>query len=523
MTVSFFQQRDFIGSPLRRKVFALALPRTAFPQGLNLEISMSTAAQPAKQYRFVVYRGKHGTMTAKLGFFILLQLSFLLAFTTYFSWTGVLVCLASYVLRMFAITGFFHRYFSHRTFKMGRAMQFFAAFLGTTATQKGPLWWASHHRQHHKTSDTPDDPHNSHEGFLHSHWLWFLYRESDVVHYDSIRDLTRFPELAFLTKYYYLPPLLYGIGLYLIGGWHWTVWGYFVSTVLLSNGTYTINSLMHYYGWQNYSTGDNSRNHWIFALITLGEGWHNNHHRYQASARNGFYWYEFDITYYILRVLSFFGLISDLNPVPEKLLEEGRANCQLRKAARATGAQYAPERLLRDEIQSLGDPVGARAFLLRREVQSLNAQMAERRRHLGEEVQTLGEYVEGKRRELNAEIQQLGVQVADKAEKLKIDVDNLSQHLNQVGKELGGEINELGEQVSERWGHLRQEIQTLSEQATRKGKDLKVDMEELSDFMASTFKELGAEIEALGEQLGTRARQMMAELDELNGLLPQRA
>ena len=481
---------------------------------------MTTAT---KQYRFVLFKNRHGTITAKALIFLALQLSFLLAFTTYFSWTGVLVCAVSYAVRMFAITGFFHRYFSHRTFKMGRAMQFFAAFLGTTATQKGPLWWASHHRQHHKTSDTADDPHNSHEGFLHSHWLWFLYRESDAVHYDSIRDLTRFPELRFLNKYYYLPPVIYAVALYLVGGWHWTVWGYFVSTVLLSNGTYTINSLMHYYGRQNYLTGDNSRNHWIFAVITLGEGWHNNHHRYQASTRNGFYWYEFDITYYILRMLNFVGLVQDLNPVPEKLLEEGRANRQLRKAARATGTEYAPLRLLRDEIRSLGDQVGARAFLLKREAQAVNAQVAERRRHLGEEVHSLGEYVETKRRELDSQIQQLGTQVADRAEGLKKDLESLSLHLSENGRELRAEINELVEQVADRWGHLRTEVQNLSEHASRRGKDLRTDMDELSEFVSTTFKDLRAELEALGEDLGDRARQMTAQLDELNGLLPQRA
>ncbi|NKB71039.1 MAG: acyl-CoA desaturase [Candidatus Latescibacteria bacterium] len=286
--------------------------------------------------------------------FVLLQLSVLLVFTTYFSWTGLLVCGASYIVRMFAITGFYHRYFSHRTFRMGRTMQFVGAFLGATATQKGPLWWAGHHRQHHKTSDTEKDPHNSHEGFLHSHWLWFLYRESDGADLKVTADLARFPELRLIERFWYVPPFLLGAGLYAVGGWHWTVWGYFVSTFLLSNATYCINSLMHYWGRQQYYTGDESKNHWLLALITLGEGWHNNHHRYQAAARNGFFWYEFDPTYYMLRLLNLVGLVKGLTPVPSKILQEGRLNRRQRRLARRQGDEYIPQRILAGQLQEMG-------------------------------------------------------------------------------------------------------------------------------------------------------------------------
>jgi len=272
----------------------------------------------------ILYRTANGTITARVVFFILLQLSFLFLFTTHFSWTGVWVCVASYCIRMFAITGFYHRYFSHRTFKMGRVVQFIAAFIGTTATQKGPIWWASHHRTHHKTSDTEKDPHNSHEGFWHSHFLWFLYRENDRIDEHNCQDLLRFPELKLLDRFWYAPPIILGVSLFLVGGWHWSVWGYFVSTVFLSNATYTINSLTHYWGSQTFRTGDESRNNLLLALITFGEGWHNNHHRYQASTRNGFYWAEIDMTYLVLRVLSAFGIVSALTPVPERILEEGR-------------------------------------------------------------------------------------------------------------------------------------------------------------------------------------------------------
>lgn len=303
--------------------------------------------QARPKYR---WRTDHGTLTLNAFPFLFLQLSVLLAFTTYFSWTGVIVCLASYVIRMFAITGFYHRYFSHRTYRMGRVMQFLAAFLGATSTQKGPLWWAAHHRIHHKKSDTDADPHDSHKGFWHSHWMWFLYRENDETHTEMIPELTRFPELRLLDKYWYVPSVMLGVGLYLVGGWHWTVWGYFVSTFLLSNGTYTINSLMHYWGKQQYQTGDESRNHLLLALITLGEGWHNNHHRYQASTRNGFFWHEIDITYGILKMLSWIGLVHDLTPVPAKILEEGRYNREQMRVAKKQGTEYAPQ-LLRDVNQ----------------------------------------------------------------------------------------------------------------------------------------------------------------------------
>jgi len=279
-------------------------------------------------------------------------MSVLLVFTTHFSWTGVGICAASYAIRMFAITAFYHRYFSHRTYRMGRITQFFAAFLGATATQKGPIWWAAHHRVHHKESDTSDDPHNSHEGFWHSHWMWFLYREAEATDLESVSDLARYRELRWIGSYYFIPPVMLGFGLYAIGGWHYTVWGYFVSTFFLSNGTYTINSLMHYWGKQQYATGDESRNHLLLALITLGEGWHNNHHRYQASTRNGFFWNEIDITYGILKMMSWVGLVSDLTPVPAKILEEGRHNRDLRREARKEGRAFSPEKVSAADLVS---------------------------------------------------------------------------------------------------------------------------------------------------------------------------
>lgn len=313
---------------------------------------------PDHQSKFQ-WQTQHGTLNLTIVPFVLLQLSVLLVFTTYFSWTGVAICALSYFVRMFAITGFYHRYFSHRTYRMGRIMQFLAAFLGATATQKGALWWAAHHRVHHKESDTSSDPHNSHKGFLHSHWMWFLYTENDHTDLKSIPDLARFPELRLIDRFWYVPPTLLGVGLFAMGGWHWTVWGYFVSTFLLSNATYTINSLMHYWGKQQYFTGDESRNHWLLALITLGEGWHNNHHRYQASTRNGFFWYEIDITYTILKAMSWIGLVKGLTPVPKKILEEGQYNRTLRKEAEKKGQQFTPQRVQTNDLLAYQEKTSA--------------------------------------------------------------------------------------------------------------------------------------------------------------------
>jgi stearoyl-CoA desaturase (Delta-9 desaturase) len=239
-----------------------------------------------------------------------------------FSWEMVGLAVFSYFIRMFGITGVYHRYFSHNAYKTSRVTQFLLAWLGATAMQKGPLWWAAHHRNHHKHSDTELDLHSPRKGFWHSHVLWFLSSEHNEYDPKMIKDYTKYPEIVWLDKYNWLPPLLYSIGLSLIS-FEALVYGYGVANFLQGHGTWTINSLSHLYGKQRYETGDDSRNNWFLAIITLGEGWHNNHHHYRHSARNGFYWYEFDITYYILKAMSSVGLIWDLKPVPEHVLEEG--------------------------------------------------------------------------------------------------------------------------------------------------------------------------------------------------------
>jgi stearoyl-CoA desaturase (delta-9 desaturase) len=262
--------------------------------------------------------------------FIALHLACLAVLWVGVSWVAVVVALASYALRMFAITAFYHRYFSHRTFKTSRPVQFVFALIGAASTQRGPLWWAAHHRHHHKAADREDDPHSPRHGFLWSHMGWFLSRKHFGTDHSQIPDLVKYPELRLLDRYDLLVPVAYATGMFFLGvglnaafpnlgtsGWQMLVWGYFVSTVVLIHVTLTINSLAHVWGRRRYATSDDSRNNWFLALLTLGEGWHNNHHHYPGSARQGFYWWEIDISYYVLRAMSWVGLVSDLKSVPE--------------------------------------------------------------------------------------------------------------------------------------------------------------------------------------------------------------
>jgi stearoyl-CoA desaturase (delta-9 desaturase) len=261
----------------------------------------------------------------------LMHLACLGAFWTGVSGDALLVCLASYAIRMFGVTAAYHRYFSHRTFRTSRAFQFLLALLATSSAQLGPLWWAATHRHHHANSDTPQDPHSPRQyGFFWSHMGWFLHPDNRRDNLAAIRDYARFPELVFIDRWSLISPALLGTATFALGrvlaeagrptsGAQMLVWGFFVSTVLLYHGTYTINSLSHVFGSQRFETGDDSRNNLLLALITLGEGWHNNHHHYQSSCRQGIYWWEIDITYLTLLILAKLGLVWDLRPVPAKV------------------------------------------------------------------------------------------------------------------------------------------------------------------------------------------------------------
>jgi stearoyl-CoA desaturase (delta-9 desaturase) len=235
------------------------------------------------------------------------------------SWWGLGLAVALYAPRIFLVTGGYHRYFSHRSYKTSRWFQFVLALGCTVTAQKGVLWWASHHRLHHKLSDQPGDYHAPRYGFWWSHMGWIITTSFEDTDYDRVKDLAKFPELRWLERWWILPPIAAGVLTYVIGGTFALVWGFFVCQVLTWHGTFTINSLTHIFGKRRYATTDDSKNHWLLALITSGEGWHNNHHHYQVSARQGFRWYEIDTTYYVLRLLAAVGLIWDLHGVPDHI------------------------------------------------------------------------------------------------------------------------------------------------------------------------------------------------------------
>ena len=263
------------------------------------------------------------------------------------SWTAVAIALALYVVRMFAITGFYHRYFSHRTFRTSRWAQFAFAIVGNTAVQRGALWWASVHRHHHKHADTEHDVHSPGiRGFWWAHIGWMTSSKNFPTNYSVVRDLAKYPELVFLNRFDLIVPALFAAALYGIGeslrvaapglgtsGAQIVVWGFFVSTVVLLHGTLFINSLAHAFGSRRFATRDDSRNNLILAVLTLGEGWHNNHHRFMSAARQGFYCWEFDPTYYVLTALSWTGLIWDLKPVPRSVYDDALAQATRVSAA----------------------------------------------------------------------------------------------------------------------------------------------------------------------------------------------
>jgi stearoyl-CoA desaturase (delta-9 desaturase) len=235
------------------------------------------------------------------------------------SWTAVGVAIGLYVVRMFAVTGFYHRYFSHRTFETSRLGQFAFAVWGASCTQRGPLWWAAHHRKHHRHSDTELDVHSPrHHGLWWAHMGWITAPANFPTDFSQIPDLAKYRELRFLDRFDLLVPLALAVTLFLLGGWQLLIWGFFVSTVVLFHCTCFINSLAHTMGRRRYATGDDSRNSLILALVTFGEGWHNNHHRYPGATRQGHRWWEIDLTFYGLWLLSRLGVIWDLRPVPAR-------------------------------------------------------------------------------------------------------------------------------------------------------------------------------------------------------------
>ncbi|WP_437587474.1 acyl-CoA desaturase [Sorangium sp. So ce1000] len=250
-------------------------------------------------------------------------------------WTGVtvtdiIVCAASYFVRMFGVMVGFHRYFSHRSFKATRGTQFALALLGTLGVQKGVLWWAAHHRFHHRYSDTEVDVHSPMQrSFLYSHCGWQLDKKNRGTDYTRVADLMKYPEIVWLNDWDLIPQALYAGVIFVFFGWSGVFWGFFISTILLWHAIHGIGSFGHRFGgYRRFITTDNSRNKWFLAILLLGEGWHNNHHFYPSSARQGFVWWEIDIGYYILKVLSWFGLVWDLRVPPEELISNPEPSVQ---------------------------------------------------------------------------------------------------------------------------------------------------------------------------------------------------
>lgn len=262
--------------------------------------------------------------------FLLMHAACLLVIWAGVSWVAVITCSILYIARMFGITAGYHRYFAHRSFKTSRVFQFVLACLGASAAQQGPLWWAAHHRYHHQHPDTTHDIHSPViDGFWWSHVGWLLSPIFQRTNSKLVPDLIKYWELRFIDRFYLLPPaflacLLFAAGTFIgrhdpdlgTSGFQMLVWGFFISTVLLYHGTFTVNSLAHMFGRRRFRTNDNSRNSFLVSLITLGEGWHNNHHYFPSSERQGLYWWEIDICHYVLVALASLDVVWDLHAAP---------------------------------------------------------------------------------------------------------------------------------------------------------------------------------------------------------------
>lgn len=229
----------------------------------------------------------------------------------------IVLAVAGYYVRMFGVTAGYHRYFSHRSYKTSRVFQFLLAFLAMTSAQKGVLWWAAHHRHHHRYSDQVSDVHSpSQKGFWSAHVGWMLSKESTGTDLRLVKDFSRYPELHFLNRYHYLPPGLYALLMYTLWGFPGLVWGFFISTTALYHCTFFINSLTHMVGRARYKSNDKSKNSFVLAILCCGEGWHNNHHHYQSAVNQGWFWWEVDVSYYVLSMLSWVGIVWNLRKPP---------------------------------------------------------------------------------------------------------------------------------------------------------------------------------------------------------------
>ncbi len=318
---------------LREHAFATA-------QGKASTIFMSCNIGPADEHDDIMYPSALP--------FTMIHLGCLAAFWSGITGQALAICMTLYCLRMFAIGAGYHRYFSHRAYSTGRLFQFVRAFLAQSSAQKSVLWWAAKHRHHHLHSDTQQDVHSPrHRGFLYSHVGWIFSRRHDETDLVKVADFAAFPELRLLHRFEVVPAVCLAGLCFLIAGWPGLVVGFLWSTVLVYHATFCINSLAHVRGRKRYVTGDDSRNNWILALFTLGEGWHNNHHAYQSSVRQGFHWWEIDVTFYVLKALSLVGIVWDLRSPPAEVLrnEQRLGSRVVNRAAEQLVSRFNPEQI----------------------------------------------------------------------------------------------------------------------------------------------------------------------------------
>lgn len=280
--------------------------------------------------------------------FVLVHLACFAAIWTGITWQSVAICAVLYWLRIFFIGAGYHRYFSHKAYSTSRVFQFVLAFMAQTTTQKSALWWAAKHRHHHLHSDTELDVHSPRQtGFFYAHLGWIFARRHDTADLVKVADLACYPELMWLHKYEQVPSVILAVVCFLVGGWPGLVVGFFWSTVLVYHATFCINSLAHVHGRVRYVTGDDSRNNWLLAIMTMGEGWHNNHHAYQSSVRQGFRWWEIDPTFYLLKALSWAGIVWDLKMPPREVVrnEQRLGSRVVTRAAEQLAAHFNSERI----------------------------------------------------------------------------------------------------------------------------------------------------------------------------------
>jgi stearoyl-CoA desaturase (Delta-9 desaturase) len=291
--------------------------------------------------------------------FVLVHLSCIAAIWSGITWTAVILCVVLYGLRIFGIGAGYHRYFSHRAYSTSRSFQFILALVAQSSAQNSVLWWAAKHRHHHLHSDTKEDVHSPRQkGFFYSHVGWILDRRHDATDLVKVADLSRYAELMWLHKYHFVPAVVLAVLCFVIDGWPGLVIGFFWSTVLVYHATFCINSLAHVHGRRRFVTGDDSRNNWLLALLTMGEGWHNNHHACQSSVRQGFRWWEIDPTYYVLRMLAWLGVVWELKTPPEQLLrnEQPIGARALNRASEQLAANFSPDGIVSAITAALHGP-----------------------------------------------------------------------------------------------------------------------------------------------------------------------